>query len=696
MAELLKSVCGADLFVQLTNGHGNPATDTLRSSLFLQVNLIDSRAYHGVGADCTATDSLLESCTLRENKADKPLLTSNDEGHTLGHSVIIPMTYSKVPLSKLYITDSSEALMAGRKPPMQLVVRVVNAQHQVISSIPPLLSEAFVVTTIRSSARKPDIPFITDLVHKLEAVGKETVAKLRDVQAAAKASSNASDAATLQDFTDRMCHIETVGDFSKLVHWCEESPERTRSCQRVLKFVRGWDTAAAHAKRAVSEDSWPRMFSIEPAMTLVYACKHGKVDMTKILGCGQTVPAVDGADAQLTAITDVERHDQDLVLALRKQAQRQWHETGHPGWQLVPASTRIETLLPQKLAGSLSLGDPMASSSAMTHPWSLSAPSSEAANASASAADHRYDVPGSSSDDSNGRKRSRHQVEDSHMLLKQHTGQSTFNAVQEHTESWPETEPNGLIPAATPEATYLPAPFTHFTGLHIGRGSPNAAAADRLRAIQHPHVPATVPPAEALQALRHLQDALPQGQINAAAEIPQPILAASDAYSPKRVRKFKPPVTPTTMWHSRADYTPPLRLPESHQTPTIGLNAHHSVARAQELSPEADPFYDASGLGFASSTDLFKPLSFLPEITPQPVPSLWPPSPSEMMQEFPDPVQRPWQNVWQNAHKELLYAAPAQSPSWLEQPFPRLTDGRELTRLDSEQAWDAVQAGAFV
>ena len=75
-----------------------------------------------------------------------------------------------------------------------------------------------------------------------------------------------------------------VGDFSKLVHWCEESPERTRSCQRVLKFVRGWDTAAAHAKRAVSEDSWPRMFSLEPAMTLVYPCKHGKVDMTKILG----------------------------------------------------------------------------------------------------------------------------------------------------------------------------------------------------------------------------------------------------------------------------------------------------------------------------------------------------------------------------------------------------------------------------
>lgn len=41
--------------------------------------------------------------------------------------------------------DSSEALMAGRKPPMQLVVRVVNDQNHVITDIPPLLSEAFVV-----------------------------------------------------------------------------------------------------------------------------------------------------------------------------------------------------------------------------------------------------------------------------------------------------------------------------------------------------------------------------------------------------------------------------------------------------------------------------------------------------------------------------------------------------------------------
>ena len=36
--------------------------------------------------------------------------------------------------------------MAGRKPPIQVLVRVVNAQHQVIPAIPILLSEGFVVS----------------------------------------------------------------------------------------------------------------------------------------------------------------------------------------------------------------------------------------------------------------------------------------------------------------------------------------------------------------------------------------------------------------------------------------------------------------------------------------------------------------------------------------------------------------------
>ena len=40
-----------------------------------------------------------------------------------------------------------------------------------------------------------------DPVCKLQSIGKETVAKLKDVRAAALASPNPEDASTLQDFT---------------------------------------------------------------------------------------------------------------------------------------------------------------------------------------------------------------------------------------------------------------------------------------------------------------------------------------------------------------------------------------------------------------------------------------------------------------------------------------------------------------
>lgn len=56
------------------------------------------------------------------------------------------------------------------------------------------------VTTIRSSGKKPDIPLMTDPVGKIQAIGKETVAKLKNLTAAAAASSDTGDSSILQDF----------------------------------------------------------------------------------------------------------------------------------------------------------------------------------------------------------------------------------------------------------------------------------------------------------------------------------------------------------------------------------------------------------------------------------------------------------------------------------------------------------------
>ena len=42
-------------------------------------------------------------------------------------------------------TESSEGLLGGQKPPVQLLFRAVDAQGQRVRSIPPLLSDEFLV-----------------------------------------------------------------------------------------------------------------------------------------------------------------------------------------------------------------------------------------------------------------------------------------------------------------------------------------------------------------------------------------------------------------------------------------------------------------------------------------------------------------------------------------------------------------------
>ena len=71
------------------------------------------------------------------------------------------------------------------------------------------------MTTTRSNVRKPDIPLVTDPVSKLQAVGKETVSKLRDMQAAAAASLNAEDPEVLEEFT---CQTRCIVTGAPLAH----------------------------------------------------------------------------------------------------------------------------------------------------------------------------------------------------------------------------------------------------------------------------------------------------------------------------------------------------------------------------------------------------------------------------------------------------------------------------------------------
>ena len=63
------------------------------------------------------------------------------------------------------------------------------------------------VSEHRTNLRKPKVPLTTDLVNKLQVVGKETVAKLADLQAAARASADSKDVHVLEDYT---CHTNCI------------------------------------------------------------------------------------------------------------------------------------------------------------------------------------------------------------------------------------------------------------------------------------------------------------------------------------------------------------------------------------------------------------------------------------------------------------------------------------------------------
>jgi hypothetical protein len=83
------------------------------------------------------------------------------------------------------ITDSSEALLSGRKPPLRLLVRAKHKDGRPLA-IRAAVSEGFVVTTRRTrNDVKADIPSIDDPISKIRHMGKETVKKLQDLNTAA-------------------------------------------------------------------------------------------------------------------------------------------------------------------------------------------------------------------------------------------------------------------------------------------------------------------------------------------------------------------------------------------------------------------------------------------------------------------------------------------------------------------------------
>jgi len=132
------------------------------------------------------------------------------------------------------VTDSSEALLSGRKPPFRLLAWVIDKQNRNLS-IRHAVSEGrsssclphktwhpgFVVATRRTrTAGKADIPKVDDDVARLEHMGKETVKKLHDLKtAAATASINLK-------LPDSLPHqVYRAGEFKQLIQAADQDSE---------------------------------------------------------------------------------------------------------------------------------------------------------------------------------------------------------------------------------------------------------------------------------------------------------------------------------------------------------------------------------------------------------------------------------------------------------------------------------------
>lgn len=161
--------------------------------LTAQMCILDGNAYDAKCSEPgTERDEDLDSCALLQNNKGQPLLVAGQgASHNAEQKVVIQLSvcgccvweicknvkrkiavysvlehYSgmcrprlqvyhytthtltqngTVTLPDLYVSDSSEALLSGRKPPFRLLVRAVHTLGHVVGSIRHAVSEGFVV-----------------------------------------------------------------------------------------------------------------------------------------------------------------------------------------------------------------------------------------------------------------------------------------------------------------------------------------------------------------------------------------------------------------------------------------------------------------------------------------------------------------------------------------------------------------------
>ncbi|KAF8065943.1 sua1 [Scenedesmus sp. PABB004] len=342
VADKVLARCGAPVRVELRDRATGALHDAELDGVYVELFIVDGGAYDArpPGDAGAALDAALDGAALLRNKKDAPLLVAAGGGQADAAGRLLLQTKAgRVVLPELVLTDSSEAMLSGRKPPFRLAARARHVDGRRLATR-PAVSEPFVVATRRVRAsHKVEIPSCDDHVSKLEHMGRETVKKLSDLHAAAAAAG-----VTLAGLDPAPARIEKVGEFKALALRAEAEGHLRQQLLALLKLPRDkWDEAAEHAKRAVVPDNRMRAWYADPAsadLGLLFACRLGVVDLRRPQALLQSVVDASGA-SQVEVVPQTQQSpvQRDVVRQLLPRAEAAWWAPGHTGWGIFPEDT---------------------------------------------------------------------------------------------------------------------------------------------------------------------------------------------------------------------------------------------------------------------------------------------------------------------------------------------------------------------
>lgn len=332
--DILEASCGAQIYVVVVDALTGALVQYGLEHTYLEVSIVDGRK---LDSDMKSFESI-EASQILLNKQGAPLLVHGRSGtYTDEKKVSVPTISGQVILPELKITDSSEALLGGRAPPLRLVARLVQRGGIPLLDVAPVLSEPFVVATARvRSAAKAPIPHVDDSVSKLEGVGLMSQKKLADIAAAANA-------AKVPRIHVPSNSVTKVGQFRELVEAAEASDDLKKELKHILRLATMWDVARGHAQRAVHTDGQLRAYHPDGRddVALVYRCTCFNVlaidAPVGIMRKRQTT-----STSRQEIIVDIAWLANDAkswpaaVQRLVPLAASAWWQHGHPGWRLLP------------------------------------------------------------------------------------------------------------------------------------------------------------------------------------------------------------------------------------------------------------------------------------------------------------------------------------------------------------------------